>query len=289
MNPHGPNVNTRPFPKSIPFANAQCSVKHHDVSKNPVTNAPFQGMKRHSVRTNSAASPMIKRILAPLDDGDLFGPSGFVNANSPAAILAFGAILWECNARSYNAARGSVKDCPMTTSTKPSSSFVSRYQAFSIAVSSWQSLPLLLLRLYFGYQCAQAGIRHLETYSVTVTRFAYWRIPFPNVSVAIAGTVEIVGGFMLYLGLFSRHVALALMLDFLITMLAVNLSAAGFSFSGLLQNVLADQDYILKDNSFPYLMAAAAVFFFGPGWVSVDGLFRFWIQRKAEMQPTSNL
>jgi putative oxidoreductase len=176
----------------------------------------------------------------------------------------------------------------MTTSSKPNSSLVSRYQAFANAVTGWQSLPLLILRLYFGYQCAQAGIRHLETYSVTVTRFAYWRIPFPNVSVAVAGAVEVLGGFMLYLGLFSRPVALALMLDFLITMLAVNLSAAGFSFSGVLQNILSDQDYILKDNSFPYFMAAAAVFFFGPGWVSVDGLFRFWIQRKAEMQPTAN-
>ena len=162
--------------------------------------------------------------------------------------------------------------------------------AFSIAVSSWQSLPLLILRLYFGYQCAQAGIRHLETYSITVTRFAVpGEFPSPTSRSPLPAPSKLSAAFMLYLGLFSRPVALALMIDFLITMLAVNLSAAGFSLSGLLQNVLADQDYILKDNSFPYLIAAAAVFFFGPGWVSVDGLFRFWIQRKAEMQPTSDL
>jgi uncharacterized membrane protein YphA (DoxX/SURF4 family) len=172
----------------------------------------------------------------------------------------------------------------MTELPEQKHTWLGTYEVLCSTLNRWQSLPLLIIRLYFGYQCARAGIRHLETFSSTVERFTYWRIPFPTFSAAASGGVETAAGLLLYLGLFSRVAAMGVAIDFFLLMLAVNLSAADFSLQTVLTNIWGDQDYILKDNSFPTMMAALVVLFLGPGWVSVDGFVRYWVERRREIK-----
>src|SRR6201984_1107964 len=84
------------------------------------------------------------------------------------------------------------------------------YRRITSASSSLQSVMLLAVRLYWGFQFAQTGWGKLHNLVKITGFFANLNIPFPGFSAPFVSTLEFAGGILLMLGLFSRPVALLL-------------------------------------------------------------------------------
>ncbi len=155
---------------------------------------------------------------------------------------------------------------------------VGLYDHFARFASKWQSPLLLLVRLYIGYQCVISGYAHITHFHNTVEAFKGWHIPAPEVNVALSALTEIGAGALLLLGFCGRLAALALTGNFIVAFLAVNLSDPHYH--DLLRHFWDNQDVLLKDDAFPFLMAAILVLVFGPGFLSVDGIIKFARRKK---------
>jgi len=143
--------------------------------------------------------------------------------------------------------------------------------------SKLQSPLLLLIRVYIGYQCMISGYAHITHFQNTVEAFKGWNVPMPQFNVAFSAITEMVGGALLLLGLATRLISIPLIGNFIVAFLAVNLSDPHYY--RLLRNFWNNQDVLLKDDAFPFLMTAIIILVFGPGWISLDGLIRF-LRRK---------
>ena len=131
---------------------------------------------------------------------------------------------------------------------------------------SLQSLVLLVIRLYFGWQFFQFGKGKLTHLDKTAAYFA--TLPHvgmaPKLNAALAGTVESVGGLLLLVGLFSRWASPAL----IVTMLMAYWTAE----TAALHSIFSDPDKFTSAEPFLFLYAAVLIFVFGPGKISLDAL-----------------
>jgi putative oxidoreductase len=131
---------------------------------------------------------------------------------------------------------------------------------------SLQSLVLLIIRLYFGWQFFQFGKGKLTHLDKITAYFA----TLPHVSMAprffatLTGTIESVGGILLLLGLFSRWVSPVL----IVTMCMAYLTAE----SAALHSIFTDPDKFTSAEPFLFLAASLLIFVFGPGKISLDAL-----------------
>jgi putative oxidoreductase len=141
---------------------------------------------------------------------------------------------------------------------------------FSAAADYLQSPLLLAVRLYWGWQFAQAGWGHLTHLERTASQFAEWNIPAPKLNAIMAGTTECVGGALLLVGLASRLVSLPLIVTMIVAYvttehLSVDSDGNGVGFSDMLDN-------FTKATPFLFLFACLLVLAFGPGAFSLDRL-----------------
>jgi len=151
---------------------------------------------------------------------------------------------------------------------------IALYQKLAHFLNYGQSLFLVLIRLYIGYQSIIAGWGHFHNIDRTAHFFATLHIPAPKFSVIMSAGAELVGGALLLVGFGSRLVALVLAVDFFVAIFSVQLSNNDFSLREVLSGIWDNQDSILKDDAFPFLITALIVLFFGPGWFSIDGIIR---------------
>lgn len=141
-----------------------------------------------------------------------------------------------------------------------------RISSFLQTLGEWLQSPFLLaLRLYWGYQFLLSGWGKLQAIPDIAGYFAKLGIPLPYVNAYIAGSIELLGGLLLILGLFSRIAAF-----FLITVMIVAYATAH-------PEALHDMEEFIKASPFSYLMCALIVFLFGPGKISLDAL---WCKKK---------
>src|SRR5258707_5796480 len=84
------------------------------------------------------------------------------------------------------------------------------YRRIASAFSSLQSVMLLAVRLYWGFQFAQTGWGKLHNLARITGFFASLNIPFPGFTAPFISTLEFVGGILLIWGLFSRPISLLL-------------------------------------------------------------------------------
>ena len=145
--------------------------------------------------------------------------------------------------------------------------------------------PVLLLgvRLYIGWEAAVSGWGHLTHIQKTVDFFKELGVPMPLLNVYISGLTELVGGVLLGLGLFSRIVAIPFTINFIVAILAPDLHYD--KFRDMLFHFWRDQDFLLKDDAFPFLCAGLLVLCFGAGLFSVDGIIAYC--RKKKTNPPS--
>ena len=123
---------------------------------------------------------------------------------------------------------------------------------------------LLVLRLTWGWQFFQTGLGKLRNIGRVITFFTSLGIPAPAASAYFVGTLELLGGLLLLVGLFARPVALLLTGNMLVAYLAGDREALFGVFSNL--------DAFQKADPFMFLLVSVIVLAFGAGAVSLDRL-----------------
>ncbi len=146
------------------------------------------------------------------------------------------------------------------------------YQAEIRALEYVKHPFLLLLRLYFGYAFMSAGLGKLLNVETHTGFFRDWGIPLPTLSVYAAGTTETVCGFLLLVGFASRIITIPL----IATMLVAYLTAHTEQLYALWDNT----PLFFKAPPFPYLFTCLVVLLFGPGYLSIDGIIKWVLERR---------
>jgi len=128
--------------------------------------------------------------------------------------------------------------------------------------NSLQSVLLLIIRLYWGWQFFLTGKGKLMNLDRTAGYFESIDIPLPKVNAILAGTTECVGGLLLLVGFASRVISVPLMFVMVIAYVTADSEA--------LRAMLSDPDKFLGAAPFLFLLASVIIFTFGPGKLSLD-------------------
>jgi len=86
---------------------------------------------------------------------------------------------------------------------------------------------LLVLRAVTGLIFAAHGAQKIFEFTLagTVGSFAQMGVPFPEIAGPVVAFVELIGGVLLALGLFTRPAGIALAIDMLVALILVHLPA----------------------------------------------------------------
>jgi len=138
------------------------------------------------------------------------------------------------------------------------------YDEFVAAVSNTQSLFLLLVRVYWGWQLAQNGWGKLHNLDNVTQFFASLGLPAPGPTAFFVSSFELVGGILLALGLFSRITALGIAVDMLVAYVTADREALFAFYSNPGKFYVADP--------YTFLFAGLLILIFGPGKMAFDTL-----------------
>ena len=138
------------------------------------------------------------------------------------------------------------------------------YDGFIHAVSNIQSLFLLIVRLYWGWQLALNGWGKLHNLDNVTQFFVSLGLPAPGPTALFVSSFELVGGILLALGLFSRIAALGIAVDMLVAYVTADREAllAFFSNPGKFYNA----------DPYTFLFAGLLILIFGAGKIALDSL-----------------
>ena len=127
-----------------------------------------------------------------------------------------------------------------------------------------QSVMLLAVRLYWGFQFAQTGWGKLHNPARITGFFASLNIPFPGFNAPFVSMLEFVGGILLMFGLFSRPIAF---------LLACNLFVAHWTADHeALASIFSDPGKFYVADPYTFLFASLMVLVFGSGLFAADTL-----------------
>jgi putative oxidoreductase len=138
------------------------------------------------------------------------------------------------------------------------------YRRIASAFSSLQSVMLLAVRLYWGFQFAQTGWGKLHNLARITGFFTSLNIPFPGFTAPFVSTLEFVGGILLIWGLFSRPISLLLAGNMFVAYWAADREA--------LSAVFSDPGKFYVADPYTFLFASLMVLIFGAGFFAVDTL-----------------
>ena len=150
------------------------------------------------------------------------------------------------------------------------------YDLLIRVATALQSPFLLVVRLYWGWQFAQAGWGKLGNIGRVIHLYTNLGIPAPAFNAWFVSGLEFVGGILLILGLGARLIALPLAIDMIVAYLTAEREA-------LLQ-FFSDPDKFIAASPFTFLMASLIVLFFGPGTISLDALLNGRFNRRRVKQ-----
>src|SRR5271167_2471882 len=159
---------------------------------------------------------------------------------------------------------GSAKRTRLGSMTTFASWVQKAYSFFVHSSNSLQSLFLLFVRLYWGWQFTQTGWGKLHRLPQVVEYFTSLGIPAPALNAYFISGLEFVGGILLALGLGGRLIALPLTIDMIVAYIAGDREA--------LMSFFSDPDKFSAAAPFTYLMASLIVLIFGSGRFSFDWL-----------------
>jgi len=139
-----------------------------------------------------------------------------------------------------------------------------------------QSLFLLAVRLYWGWQFFITGIGKFSNIEKIADYFRSLHIPFPELNTYLTASTETIGGMCLLLGLASRLVSIPLAFAMSVALATAHIDAV--------KTIFEDPQNFVSQPPFNFLLAAIIVFIFGPGKFSIDFLLeRFAFKRKSEL------
>ena len=140
-----------------------------------------------------------------------------------------------------------------------------------------QSVFLLAVRLYWGWQFAQSGWGRLHNLDRATDFFASLGIPMPHANAVFISSLELVGGILLALGLGSRVVSLLLLGDMTVAYLTAEREA--------LKMIFSDPGKFYTADPYTFWFASALILLFGPGLLSLDYL----IQKRGNTAQTETI
>lgn len=140
----------------------------------------------------------------------------------------------------------------------------SAHSTFCDLLEKLRSPFLLAVRLYWGWQFVQTGLGKLRHLPRVVDFFTSLNIPFPWLNAHFVAGLELFGGILLIVGLFSRPIS------FLFTgsMLVAYWTAEHEAFV----SIFSDPGKFYTADSYTFLFAALLILIFGPGLFSLDAL-----------------
>ncbi|MGI8959316.1 MAG: DoxX family protein [Bryobacteraceae bacterium] len=136
------------------------------------------------------------------------------------------------------------------------------YEALIKAASSFQSIFLLAVRLYWGWQFAQTGWGKLQYLPKVTAFFMSLGIPAPAFSAFAVSWLELVGGVALALGFGSRFWGLLLAGDMFVAYLTAGRQN--------LLSIFSDPGKFYGDDAYTFFFASLLILIFGPGKFAVD-------------------
>lgn len=146
------------------------------------------------------------------------------------------------------------------------------YLKYTSVLDYGQSLLLLAVRLYWGWQFIQTGWGKLNHIDKITGYFQSLGVPMAHANAYMVGTLELTGGILLILGLGSRLIALPLTVNMLV--------AYHFGDPEALHAIFADPGKFYGADPYTFLFASLLVLIFGAGLFSVDRLIgRVWHSR----------
>ena len=147
--------------------------------------------------------------------------------------------------------------------------------AYSFLVSggnSLQSLFLLFVRLYWGWQFFQTGWGKLHNLPHVVEFFTSLGIPAPALNAYFVSGLECFGGILLAVGLGSRLLALMFVFDMLVAYITADRAA--------LFSIFSKPDDFYAAAPYTFLVASLIILIFGPGKFALDYVIeRRWANR----------
>lgn len=146
------------------------------------------------------------------------------------------------------------------------------YSFFEKAISHLQSPLLLAVRLYWGWQFFQTGLGKLMHIGKIVDFFTSLGIPFPAFNAYFVGSLECVGGALLFLGLGSRIIALPLTFNMLVAYITADREA--------LFSIFSDPGKFYAADPYTFFFAALLILIFGPGNISLDSAIGYLGRKK---------
>jgi putative oxidoreductase len=150
----------------------------------------------------------------------------------------------------------------MSTEPKP---VVSRSpSAWANFVRFWQSVLMLLIRIYFFWQLFKIGLGKLQNIQQVVGYFTKLGIPYPDINAYVVGGTECFGGLLIVAGLASRLASIPVTIAMAVAYWVGDKDAV--------LNIWGHPDKFLKAAPFPFFLASLIVLCFGPGWFSVDAI-----------------
>jgi putative oxidoreductase len=147
--------------------------------------------------------------------------------------------------------------------------------AYSILITvcnSLQSLFLLFVRLYWGWQFVVDGWGKLHNLAKVTDYFGTLGLPAPGATAVFVSILELVGGVLLALGLGTRLIAFLLTANMTVAYITGDREAV--------MSIFSDPDKFIAAAPFSYLMASLIVLIFGPGKFSLDYLIERRWERK---------
>jgi putative oxidoreductase len=153
--------------------------------------------------------------------------------------------------------------------------FIRKLYRLLIAIaSSVQSVLLLAVRLYWGWQFMETGWGKLHRLDKVTQFFASLGIPAAGLNAGFVSGLELVGGLLLAVGLASRPVALLFVCDMLVAYITADRQA--------FTSVFSDPDKFVGAAPCTFLCASLLILIFGPGRFSLDALAdRYFNKQKA--------
>lgn len=150
---------------------------------------------------------------------------------------------------------------------KTNSGIIAKYFRWFVPPASvLQSLLLLIIRLYWGWQFFLTGKGKLMDLERVTGFFQSLGIPLPHAQAMLAGATECFGGLLLLAGFCSRLISIPLTILLTVAYLTADLDKVKVIFS--------DPDKFLTADPFLFLFVVVLVFAFGPGKFSVDWLIK---------------
>jgi putative oxidoreductase len=146
------------------------------------------------------------------------------------------------------------------------------YALLASSASALQSPLLLFVRLYWGWQFMVDGWGKLTHLPKVIEYFGSLGLPAPGPTAYFVSILELVGGFLLALGLGTRLIALLLTCNMTVAYITGDRAA--------LLSIFSDPDKFSAAAPFTYLMASLVVLVFGPGRFSLDYLIGRWWSRQ---------